>query len=68
MSTASSKLEHSRSGLGVLAASKIQKSGVTARYYRTLVYHDRSSRKHTKKLGGHGVLEVNVARLYKSAL
>lgn len=65
---APSKIRHPSAGLGVFASRTFQKDDIIGAYYGTLVYHDLSSRQHTRKVYGDGVLKVDVARFSKYAL
>lgn len=65
---ASWNIKHFSVGLEVFAASKFQKNEVLGSYYGTLVHHDLSSRAHTKKVYGNGVLKVDVARISMYAM
>lgn len=63
-----SKIKHSNSGLRVFGVRKFQKAEVIGRHYATLVSHDLSSRKHTRKMYGDGVLGVDVTWFSKYVL
>lgn len=55
-----SKIKHSNAGSGVSAARTFWKVEATGNYYGTMVCHDQSSRQHTRKVCGEGVLKVDV--------
>lgn len=59
---APSKIKLFNAGLEALIAGTLQNGKATESYYKTLVYHDLSSREHTKMLYEHGLLKVDVAR------
>lgn len=52
----------------MLASRTFQKEDVIGAYYGTLLYHDFSSRKHTRKVYGDGILKVDMARFPNYAL
>lgn len=44
------------------------KDDVTGSYHRTIVYHELSLRRFTRRMNGHGALKVDMARFSKYAL
>lgn len=57
-----SKTKHSSAGLELFAARTFQEGQATGSYYGTLIHHDLTSRKHTRKMYENGVLKVDVTR------
>lgn len=65
---APSTIKHPNAGLGVFAAKSFQKGQTVSKYFGTIVYHDLSRRKETKKIYGSGVLGIDVDRFNKYAV
>lgn len=68
VTVAFSEIKHFNACSAVFAVRRFQNGEVVGCYHGTLVYQDLSSKEHTRKLYGNGLLKVDAARFSRYAL